>query len=153
MNPELPLMHLPCMHSQGLHSKLHERFKGHASFVRPPKGAPLLAFTLRHYAAEVTYDTQGFLEKNKDRCPEDLLVLLRTSRTGLLRVAFAPSAAEQAAMSCKRGARFSGIVSKFGSQLAELNAHASRGGPSPSSQRSRSPPKRRNDVILAAHSP
>jgi hypothetical protein len=50
-------------------------------------------------------------------------VLLRTSRTELLRVAFAPTPAEQATMSCKRGARFSGIVAKFAHQLGELNAH------------------------------
>ena len=72
----------------GLHGKVHQHFKDHPSFARPPPSAPRLAFSLRHYAAEVTYDVSGFLEKNKDRCPEDLLVLLRTSRVGLLRVAF-----------------------------------------------------------------
>ena len=72
---------------------------------------------------QVTYSMGGFLLKNKDRCPEDLLVLLRTSRTTLLRVAFAPTSTELAAMSNKRAARFSGIVSKFSSQLSELQSH------------------------------
>eukprot|EP00900_Chrysochromulina_parva_P017668 jgi/Chrpa1/25902/Chrysochromulina_OHIO_Genome00011899-RA len=107
----------------GLHINLTKYGKGHAAFRPNPKGSAHLAFTLAHYAAEVTYDTDGFLEKNRDRCPEDLLVLLRTSRTELLRVAFAPTPAEQATMSCKRGARFSGIVAKFAHQLGELNAH------------------------------
>mgnify|MGYP006141221205 CR=1 FL=1 len=107
----------------GLHIKLHQTFEGHVAMKKNPPRAARLAFTLAHYAGHVTYDAAGFLEKNKDRCPEDLLVLLRTSRTALVRVAFAPSASEQAAMSCKRGARFTGVVAKFASQLSELHAH------------------------------
>ena len=38
-----------------------------------------LGFVVRHYAGEVSYDGDGFVDKNKDRCPEDLLVLLRNS--------------------------------------------------------------------------
>ena len=82
-----------------------------------------LGFTLVHYAGEVVYDATGFLEKNKDRGPVDALPLLRASNCALVRVAFAPTKAEQAAMSAKKGARFAGVVAKFSTQLGELSKH------------------------------
>ena len=95
-----------------------------AGMVASESGAlNALGFTLVHYAGEVVYDATGFLEKNKDRGPVDALPLLRASNCALVRVAFAPTKAEQAAMSAKKGARFAGVVAKFSTQLGELSKH------------------------------
>ena len=58
--------------------------KDHPALKRVPK--PDLGFVVRHYAGEVRYDMAGFLRKNKDRCPEDLLVLLRHSDREFVKV-------------------------------------------------------------------
>ncbi|KAJ2875046.1 Myosin type-2 heavy chain 1, partial [Coemansia aciculifera] len=42
------------------------------------------AFTIRHYAHDVTYEGDGFLEKNKDTVPDEILELLCSSSFGFL---------------------------------------------------------------------
>lgn len=42
-------------------------------------------FTVSHYAAQVTYETQGFIEKNRDTLPEEHLDMLDTTTNDLLR--------------------------------------------------------------------
>eukprot|EP00966_Prymnesium_polylepis_P023923 550904-Prymnesium_polylepis.1 len=112
-----------CQVPKGSDVDLREKFfkaagKSHPSLKRVPR--PDLGFVIRHYAGEVRYDMAGFLSKNKDRLAEDLLVLLRRSSREFVKVLFAPTAAEEAAMSSKRGARFTGVVARFGANLGEL---------------------------------
>ncbi len=38
------------------------------------------AFTIKHFVGPVTYSSTGFLDKNKDAVPEDLIVLLERSQ-------------------------------------------------------------------------
>ncbi|KAG6615516.1 myosin-like protein [Phytophthora cinnamomi] len=45
-------------------------------------------FMLHHYAGPVTYDAEGFVEKNKDSLQTDLLELLGTSSNGLMSMVF-----------------------------------------------------------------
>jgi myosin-5 len=45
-------------------------------------------FMLHHYAGPVTYDAEGFVEKNKDSLQTDLLELLGTSSNGLMAMVF-----------------------------------------------------------------
>lgn len=45
-------------------------------------------FVLHHYAGAVTYDAEGFVEKNKDSLQSDLLELLATSSNGLIALMF-----------------------------------------------------------------
>ncbi|KAI9913229.1 hypothetical protein PsorP6_005924 [Peronosclerospora sorghi] len=45
-------------------------------------------FMLHHYAGSVTYDAEGFVEKNKDSLQTDLLELLGTSSNGLMSMVF-----------------------------------------------------------------
>lgn len=42
-------------------------------------------FTVSHYASQVTYETQGFIEKNRDTLPEEHLDMLDTTTDNLLR--------------------------------------------------------------------
>ncbi|KAJ2077608.1 Myosin type-2 heavy chain 1 [Coemansia sp. RSA 988] len=49
-----------------------------ASYFRKPRFSNT-AFTVRHYAHDVTYEGDGFLEKNKDTVPDEILDLLCSS--------------------------------------------------------------------------
>uniref|UniRef100_A0A4W3IW94 non-specific serine/threonine protein kinase n=1 Tax=Callorhinchus milii TaxID=7868 RepID=A0A4W3IW94_CALMI len=52
-----------------------------------PKGIEL-CFGIQHYAGKVLYDAYGFLEKNRDTLPADVVVVLRTSENVLLQQLF-----------------------------------------------------------------
>nr|XP_020645069.1 myosin-IIIb-like [Pogona vitticeps] len=52
-----------------------------------PKGVEL-CFGIQHYAGKVLYDANGFLEKNRDTLPADIVVVLRTSENRLLQQLF-----------------------------------------------------------------
>nr|XP_033800014.1 myosin-IIIb [Geotrypetes seraphini] len=47
-----------------------------------------LCFGIQHYAGKVLYDAYGFLEKNRDTLPADIMVVLRTSENKLLQHLF-----------------------------------------------------------------
>ncbi|KAJ1678828.1 Myosin type-2 heavy chain 1, partial [Spiromyces aspiralis] len=42
------------------------------------------AFTIKHYACDVTYESEGFLEKNRDTVPDEIMELLRKSSFPLI---------------------------------------------------------------------
>ncbi|KAJ2689086.1 Myosin type-2 heavy chain 1 [Coemansia spiralis] len=69
------------------------------SYFRKPRFSNT-AFTIRHYAHDVTYEGDGFLEKNKDTVPDEILELLCSSSFGFLGdLAMEASAAVAAAAS------------------------------------------------------
>jgi myosin-5 len=43
------------------------------------------AFTIAHYAHDVTYDVEGFIEKNRDTVPDEHLALLQESSNDFLK--------------------------------------------------------------------
>ncbi|KAI9502568.1 P-loop containing nucleoside triphosphate hydrolase protein, partial [Coemansia spiralis] len=55
-----------------------QMLSGISSYFRKPRFSNT-AFTVRHYAHEVTYEGDGFLEKNKDTVPDEILDLLCSS--------------------------------------------------------------------------
>lgn len=78
-----------------------------------------MTFLIRHYAGDVIYDGSGFLEKNKDTLPTDLVTLLSSSASSLVSNIFTPRKASH-------GARHRGylvgntIAGGFRKQLSEL---------------------------------
>ncbi|KAJ2706671.1 Myosin type-2 heavy chain 1 [Coemansia sp. IMI 203386] len=61
-----------------------------AAFFRKPRfGAD--AFTIRHYAHDVSYEADGFIEKNKDTVPDEIQNVLRASTDSLLAAVLAPA--------------------------------------------------------------
>ena len=46
------------------------------------------AFTVSHFPGKVTYQSAGFLEKNKDPLPQDLVVLMRFSDDDFVKTLF-----------------------------------------------------------------
>lgn len=80
---------LPAGSDSGLRSKMDE-------MLRPPYKKTLFsgskssslgagAFTIAHYAHDVTYDVDGFLEKNRDIVPEEHKTLLNESKNSFVK--------------------------------------------------------------------
>ncbi|XP_033140807.1 myosin-2 [Brassica rapa] len=63
-------------------NKLKQHLKTNSCF----KGERGRAFRVNHYAGEVLYDTNGFLEKNRDPLPADLIHLLASCDCQLLKL-------------------------------------------------------------------
>jgi myosin heavy subunit len=55
-------------------------------YVRPKSNA--LCFAIHHYAGRVVYQAEGFLEKNKNFLPPEVIQLLRQSEVDTVRFLF-----------------------------------------------------------------
>uniref|UniRef100_A0A8B9RNS8 non-specific serine/threonine protein kinase n=1 Tax=Astyanax mexicanus TaxID=7994 RepID=A0A8B9RNS8_ASTMX len=90
-----------------------------------------LSFGIQHYAGKVLYDVNGFLEKNRDTLPADIVVVLRTSENKLLQQLFsspltktgnlATSRARVTAASRSLPPQLSAGRSKVGAQIRPQN--------------------------------
>lgn len=75
---------LPMGSDESFVTKLHHNFAGDKSkhYKKPRFGRS--AFTVCHYALDVTYESDGFIEKNRDTVPDEHLEVLRTSTNAFL---------------------------------------------------------------------
>lgn len=76
---------LPSGSDSSLITKLYQRL-GVATqkfFEKPRFGQQ--AFTIKHYACDVTYEIDGFIEKNKDTVSDEVMAVLNGSELGFLR--------------------------------------------------------------------
>ncbi|KAK0545973.1 Myosin type-2 heavy chain 1 [Tilletia horrida] len=81
---------------QKLYTQLDKRSEFQNAYKRPRFGQS--AFTVCHYALDVTYEAEGFLEKNRDSVPDEHLALLNnTSNTFLKEIIDTSHALSQAA--------------------------------------------------------
>eukprot|EP01100_Stratorugosa_tubuloviscum_P006890 TRINITY_DN291_c0_g3_i1.p1 TRINITY_DN291_c0_g3~~TRINITY_DN291_c0_g3_i1.p1 ORF type:complete len:1408 (+),score=723.87 TRINITY_DN291_c0_g3_i1:55-4278(+) len=67
-------------------SKLHQNFVRHVNYEKPRIGNK--NFKIIHYAGVVEYDTNGWLDKNKDELPEHTLEILRSSPNKFITLIF-----------------------------------------------------------------
>lgn len=58
-----------------------------SDYYIPPK-ANLLSFSVQHYAERVTYDATGFLDKNRNFLPPEIVQLLRQSKNQVIKYLF-----------------------------------------------------------------
>ncbi|KAI0503290.1 P-loop containing nucleoside triphosphate hydrolase protein [Xylaria bambusicola] len=65
-------------------TKLHHNFSGDKNkfYTKPRFGKS--AFTVCHYAIDVTYESEGFIEKNRDTVPDEHMAVLRASTNKFL---------------------------------------------------------------------
>ncbi|KAG5950693.1 hypothetical protein E4U53_004568 [Claviceps sorghi] len=88
---------LPMGSDEQFVTKLHHNFatdKQHKFFKKPRFGKS--AFTVCHYAVDVTYESEGFIEKNRDTVPDEHMAVLRaTSNSFLKQVLEAASAVRE----------------------------------------------------------
>ncbi|XP_065603387.1 unconventional myosin-Vb-like [Cyrtonyx montezumae] len=82
----LDLLNEECKMPQGSDGswaqKLYQTHLGSSHFQKPKR--PTDAFVVCHFAGKVEYQCNGFVEKNRDTVPEELVGLLRASKSALL---------------------------------------------------------------------
>ncbi|XP_074586758.1 myosin-8-like [Curcuma longa] len=104
---------LPRSTNETFAQKLYQAFKNHNRFSKPKLSRS--DFTICHYAGEVTYQTELFLDKNKDYVVAEHQALLNASKCSFVSSLF-PALSEDASKSSK----FSSIGSRFKQQLQSL---------------------------------
>ncbi|KAG9150433.1 hypothetical protein Leryth_019796 [Lithospermum erythrorhizon] len=106
-----------CMFPRSTHEtfaeKLYQTFNDHKRFSKPKLSRT--DFTIHHYAGDVTYQTDFFLDKNKDYVVGDHQALLGSSRCSFVSSLFPPSPEENSKTS-----KFSSICTRFKQQLQSL---------------------------------
>ncbi|KAM6583545.1 hypothetical protein CsatB_010547 [Cannabis sativa] len=113
----IALLDEACMFPKSTHEtfaqKLYQTFKSNKRFIKPKLSRT--SFTISHYAGEVTYQADHFLDKNKDYVVAEHQDLLTASRCSFVAGLF-PASAEESSKSSK----FSSIGSRFKLQLQSL---------------------------------
>lgn len=94
-------------------NKLYQTFKNHKRFNKPKLSRS--DFTICHYAGDVTYQTELFLDKNKDYVIAEHQALLNDSECSFVSGLFPPSSEETSKQS-----KFSSIGARFKQQLQAL---------------------------------
>ncbi|KAF8092561.1 hypothetical protein N665_0411s0021 [Sinapis alba] len=106
-----------CMFPRSTHDtlaqKLYQTFNGHKRFTKPKLART--DFTICHYAGDVTYQTELFLDKNKDYVVGEHQSLMNSSECSFVSSLF-PKPREESSKSSK----FSSIGSQFKQQLQSL---------------------------------
>nr|XP_029123556.1 myosin-6 isoform X2 [Elaeis guineensis] len=113
----IALLDEACMLPRSTHEtfaqKLYQSFKNHKRFSKP-KLSPS-DFTISHYAGDVTYQTELFLDKNKDYVVAEHQALLNASKCSFVSGLFPPLSEDSSKCS-----KFSSIGSRFKQQLQAL---------------------------------
>ncbi|KAJ9543589.1 hypothetical protein OSB04_023296 [Centaurea solstitialis] len=113
----IALLDEACMFPRSTHEtfaqKLYQTFKNHKRFTKPKLARS--DFTIGHYAGDVTYQTELFLDKNKDYVITEHQALLSASTCSFVSSLF-PTSSEDSSKSSK----FSSIGSRFKQQLQQL---------------------------------
>ncbi|KAF3496922.1 hypothetical protein DY000_02051873 [Brassica cretica] len=113
----IALLDEACMFPRSTHDtfaqKLYQTFKDHKRFSKPKVAQT--DFTICHYAGDVTYQTELFLDKNKDYVVGEHQALLSSSDCSFVSSLFPPLPEESSKTS-----KFSSIGSQFKHQLQSL---------------------------------
>ncbi|KAK6785921.1 hypothetical protein RDI58_014446 [Solanum bulbocastanum] len=106
----IALLDEACMFPRSTHEtfaqKLYQTFQNHKRFSKPKLARS--DFTICHYAGDVTYQTELFLDKNKDYVVAEHQALLRASKCSFASSLFPKSVEESSKQS-----KFSSIGSSF----------------------------------------
>ncbi|KAL8233454.1 hypothetical protein R6Q59_019554 [Mikania micrantha] len=113
----IALLDEACMFPKSTHetfsNKLYQTFRNHKRFVKPKLSRT--DFTIAHYAGEVQYQSNQFLDKNKDYVVPEHQDLLGDSKCSFVASLFPPIAEES-----PKSSKFSSIGSRFKLQLQQL---------------------------------
>ncbi|KAJ6824987.1 myosin-6-like [Iris pallida] len=93
--------------------KLYQAFKDHERFSKPKLARS--DFTICHYAGDVTYQTELFIDKNKDYVVAEHQSLLNASKCSFVSGLFPPLSEDSS-----KSSKFSSIGSRFKQQLQSL---------------------------------
>eukprot|EP00300_Choanocystis_sp_HF-7_P006896 c14969_g1_i1.p1 GENE.c14969_g1_i1~~c14969_g1_i1.p1 ORF type:complete len:1153 (+),score=337.29 c14969_g1_i1:19-3477(+) len=108
--------------------KTRALFRQHKHFTHDKKSQT--TFAIKHYAATVTYESEGFLEKNRDPLSMDLITLMRQSPNEFFETLFAAMSEhdEKPAEGARGKKGQNTVASQFKTQLADLMATISETG-------------------------
>ncbi|KAK4273572.1 hypothetical protein QN277_021949 [Acacia crassicarpa] len=113
----IALLDEACMFPKSTHetfaNKLYQTFKNHKRFVKPKLSRS--DFAIAHYAGEVLYQSNQFLDKNKDYVVPEHQDLLGASKCPFVVGLFPPLPEETS-----KSSKFSSIASRFKLQLQSL---------------------------------
>ncbi|CAA7395580.1 unnamed protein product [Spirodela intermedia] len=113
----IALLDEACMFPKSTHEtfsqKLYQIFKAHKRFIKPKLSRT--DFTIAHYAGEVVYQSDQFLDKNKDYIVPEHQDLLSASKCAFVSGLFPPLREE-----ASKSSKFSSIGSRFKLQLQTL---------------------------------
>ncbi|XP_075508017.1 myosin-9-like isoform X1 [Primulina tabacum] len=117
----IALLDEACMFPKSTHEtlsqKLYQTFKSHKRFIKPKLSRT--DFTIAHYAGEVLYQSDQFLDKNKDYVVPEHQDLLSASKCSFVAGLF-PPLPEESTKSSNKSSKFSSIGSRFKVQLQQL---------------------------------
>ncbi|KAK4492484.1 hypothetical protein RD792_003293 [Penstemon davidsonii] len=117
----IALLDEACMFPKSTHEtfsqKLYQTFKAHKRFIKPKLARS--DFTIAHYAGEVQYQSDQFLDKNKDYVVPEHQDLLCASKCSFVAGLFPPPP-EESTKSSSKSSKFSSIGSRFKLQLQQL---------------------------------
>ncbi|KAL0383589.1 UNVERIFIED_CONTAM: Myosin-11 [Sesamum calycinum] len=117
----IALLDEACMFPKSTHEtfsqKLYQTFKSHKRFIKPKLSRT--DFTIAHYAGEVLYQSDQFLDKNKDYVVPEHQDLLSASKCSFVSGLF-PPVPEETTKSSNKSSKFSSIGSRFKVQLQQL---------------------------------
>ncbi|CAH9073810.1 unnamed protein product [Cuscuta europaea] len=113
----IALLDEACMFPKSTHEsfsqKLYQTFSGHKNFIKPKLARS--EFSIAHYAGEVLYQSDQFLDKNKDYIVPEHQGLLCSSKCPFVAGLLPPLCEETSKLS-----KFSSIGSRFKLQLQQL---------------------------------
>ncbi|KAF3452668.1 hypothetical protein FNV43_RR03101 [Rhamnella rubrinervis] len=113
----IALLDEACMFPKSTHEtfaqKMYQTYKGHKRFSKPKLART--DFTINHYAGDVTYQADQFLDKNKDYVVAEHQALLNASKCSFVADLFPPLPEESSKQS-----KFSSIGTRFKQQLQSL---------------------------------
>uniref|UniRef100_A0A0E0AA18 Myosin motor domain-containing protein n=1 Tax=Oryza glumipatula TaxID=40148 RepID=A0A0E0AA18_9ORYZ len=113
----IALLDEACMFPKSTHEtfsqKLYQTFQKHKRFVKPKLSRT--DFTICHYAGEVLYQSDQFLDKNKDYVVAEHQELLSASKCSFISGLFPPLPEETS-----KSSKFSSIGARFKQQLQAL---------------------------------
>ncbi|GKV13946.1 hypothetical protein SLEP1_g24902 [Rubroshorea leprosula] len=113
----IALLDEACMFPKSTHEtfaqKLYQTFKNNKRFIKPKLSRT--NFTISHYAGEVVYLADLFLDKNKDYVVAEHQDLLTASKCPFVAALFPPSPEESS-----KSSKFSSIGTRFKQQLQAL---------------------------------
>lgn len=111
---------IPKGSDEGLARQYYEKLGGREIFSASSKEKVNFMFSIQHYAGKVSYDSQGFCEKNKDQLFQEALDLMQSTKSDLLRTLF--PAGESASITASKSKALQAVTvgTQFKTQLAEL---------------------------------
>ncbi|XP_048323404.2 myosin-12 isoform X1 [Ziziphus jujuba] len=113
----IALLDEACMFPKSTHEtfaqKMYQTYKAHKRFSKPKLSRT--DFTINHYAGDVTYQADQFLDKNKDYVVAEHQALLDASKCSFVAGLFPPLPEESSKQS-----KFSSIGTRFKQQLQSL---------------------------------